>query len=341
MYKYRIFLTFSIILAINFNQPTLARGGGFARAGGFDRGFDGHGSDVGDVHGFFNQGFDHPAGFTSAYHGDASYAARSEHLADTPAIEHSLSTDGGLNREALSAGAAHVGGYQSSAGYASHAETVRGAYDYHGEFNDHWWADHPHAWGYAAAWRNGWAWGSNSWTEMAGWWGMPIAAVPVYYDYGNNITYQNDQVYYGSQPLESTVAYYDQAQTLATTMPTVPAGVLKAEGSEKDWKPLGVYSLVQGGQTNTNMMFQLAVSKAGVIKGNYYNTLTDETKPVAGNIDKKNMRAAWIVGSNKNIVYDTGLANLLKDQSPILVHLNKDKTEQWTLVKLQQSKKET
>ena len=52
------------------------------------------------------------------------------------------------------------------------------------------------------------------------------------------------------------------------------------------------------------------------------------------------MRAAWIIGNNKNVVYDSGLSNLLKKQSSVLVHMGKDKTQQWTLVKLQQPKKE-
>ena len=45
---------------------------------------------------------------------------------------------------------------------------------------------------------------------IAGWWGMPVENVPVAYDYGNNITYQNDTVYYGSKPVESALAYYNR-----------------------------------------------------------------------------------------------------------------------------------
>ena len=92
--------------------------------------------------------------------------------------------------------------------------------------------------------------------------------------------------------MESSVAYYQQAQTLAESQP-IPAVKKNTSTTKelkplpKDWKPLGVYSLVQGGQSNTNMMFQLAVNKKGAIKGNYYNALTDETKPVNGAIDKR------------------------------------------------------
>ncbi len=83
-------------------------------------------------------------------------------------------------------------------------------------------------------------------------------------------------------------------------------------------------------------MFQLAVNKAGTIRGNYYNALTQETKPVHGAGDKKDMRASWMVGTNNTTVYDTGLANLLKAESTCLVHLSKTQTQQWNLIKLNQ-----
>ena len=77
-----------------------------------------------------------------------------------------------------------------------------------------------------------------------------------------------------------------------------------------NWKSLGVFSLVQSGQSNTVSAFQLAVNKQGYIKGNYTNELTGEVEPVQGAVDRKTMRAAWTVGKNKNVVYDTGLSEL-------------------------------
>jgi hypothetical protein len=330
-------LTLSITMIAIFNHDTgMARGGfrgggagsfdrgGFDRGGfsrsNFDRAFDHYGSDVGDIHGFDNA---HPAAAE-----DRTYNWGN----------HGLSTDNGLAKTDAAMTPSYSG-HVTPAQFANHADAVRDAYRYPGVFDSGWWGAHPNAWRYDT-WRyNNWAWGTTSWPVIAGWWGMPIDVAPIPYDYGNNITYQNNSVYYGSQPLESSVAYYEQAQTLAGSQPVLPPQ--KNQSSSKEWKPLGVYSLVQGGQSNTNMMFQLAVNKEGAIKGNYYNALTDETKPVTGAVDKKNMRAAWTVGENRNVVYDSGLSNLLKEQSPVLVHMGKDKTQQWTLVKLQQPKKET
>lgn len=336
-------LAISIMLTVVFDQNTvLARGGGggFRGGGGFNRGdfnrggfeggFDRNDSDSRDMHGFLNSGYEHPE--SSEQHSQSPAEDRTYNWSSG---QHGLSTDNGLNKTA-SAMTPGESARVTPAQLAERGDMVRNAYRYPGVFNSGWWRAHPNAWRYGA-WGNDWAWGATGWPAIAGWWGMPVDVAPVPYDYGNNITYQNDTVYYGSQPMGSSVAYYQEAQTLAESPPILSGK--KNQSSATDWKPLGVYSLVQGEQSNTNMMFQLAVNKDGIIKGNYYNALTDETKPVSGAVDKKNMRAAWIIGDNKNVVYDTGLSNLLKEQSPILVHLGKDKTEQWTLVKLQQPQK--
>ena len=44
-------------------------------------------------------------------------------------------------------------------------------------------------------------------------------AQPIYYDYGNNVSYQGDQVYYGDQPVATADQYYQQASTLAQSQP--------------------------------------------------------------------------------------------------------------------------
>ena len=74
------------------------------------------------------------------------------------------------------------------------------------------------------------------------------------------------------------------------------------------------------GQKSPEMVFQLAVDKAGAIKGNYYDQVTDTTAPVTGAVDKKDQRAAWHVGSNKDLVIETGLYNLTQNHSTALVH---------------------
>lgn len=45
----------------------------------------------------------------------------------------------------------------------------------------------------------------------------------------------------------------------------------------------------------------------------------------------------WIAADRKKIIFDTGLYNLTKKETPALLHMDKDKTEQWLLVRLKQA----
>jgi len=83
-------------------------------------------------------------------------------------------------------------------------------------------------------------------------------------------------------------------------------------------------------------MFQLAVNKNGAIRGNYYHAFADNTLPVYGSVDKKTQRAAWSVGEKQDVVFETGIANLTRDETPILMHYGKGNTQQFTLVRVEQ-----
>ena len=125
--------------------------------------------------------------------------------------------------------------------------------------------------------------------------------------------------------------YYQQAQDLA-------GSGAQQQSTDKDdsWMSLGVFAMSHDQHTKANLILQLAVNKDGIIRGNYTATLTKDTKPVQGSVDKKTQRAAFTIGDNKDNVIETGIYNLTKDEAPALVHFGKDKTEQWTLVRLSQ-----
>ena len=95
-----------------------------------------------------------------------------------------------------------------------------------------------------------------------------------------------------------------------------------------------MFGLVQGDQTSASAVFQLATNKAGAIGGNFSDMLTGSNLVVKGAVDKATQRAAWTVGDNTSTVYETGIANLTKEETPILVHFGKDRTQQWMLVRL-------
>jgi uncharacterized protein (TIGR03000 family) len=242
-------------------------------------------------------------------------------------------------------GFGHVAGYAGARGYvgAGHVTTayaggalaargaaVRGGYYRYGAFNTGWWGVHPGAWR-PYGWDAARAWGWANWGGLTNWFGW--SAAPVVYDYGTNIVYQGDQVYIDDQQGPTAAVYYQQAADLAQSVPVVPPSDEKGDA----WLPLGVFSLVQGEQSEPSAVFQLAVDKAGTIRGNYSNALTDTTLPVRGAVDQKTQRASWVVDDQKATVYDTGIANLTKDESPLLIHFGQERTEQWLLVRIKES----
>ena len=77
------------------------------------------------------------------------------------------------------------------------------------------------------------------------------------------------------------------------------------------------------------MLFQLSINRDGVINGAFQSTLTGDSHPVAGKVDKASQRAAWRVGDNGKTVYQTSLANLTKDVSPLAIHFSATHTQTW------------
>lgn len=209
---------------------------------------------------------------------------------------------------------------------------VRNNFNGYGNFYGHgWWGAHPGCW-YCGGWGYGGfgmgmatAWMVTDWAMLGGMLALDIGSGP---GYGGNVTYNNNNVYYNGQPAGTATDYYNSAQKLANSCgDTSPK-------KKADWKPLGVFSLVQGSQTDSTTMFQLAINEKGDVAGNYYDMLADQNQQVHGKLDLKTQRVAWTVGSNKSVVYDSGMANLLKDDAPVLVHFGKDRTEQFILVRL-------
>lgn len=251
----------------------------------------------------------------------------------------------GGRRSAFAAGASGWGRYTSrwgAAGNGTHyvaggslrvqGAYVRGGFIHYNSFTAAWFTAHPTAW-HPAAWTAAMYWTPASYAVIAPVIGLP--AQPVTYDYGSTIVYEGDQVYDQGQPVATAQEYAQQAADLATQ------GRQVRTAEADNWIPLGVFGLVQGQETNANTVFQLAVNKDGVLRGNYYDALTEITLPVTGSVDKKTQRAAWTVGDRNDTVYETGVANLTRPETQVLIHFGKDKTQQWTLVRLEQPEEET
>src|SRR5690606_12119632 len=82
------------------------------------------------------------------------------------------------------------------------------------------------------------------------------------------------------------------------------------------------------------MFFQVSVNRAGLISGAYTSTITSDKLPIAGQVEKTSQRVAWRIGDNNETVFETSLANLTQEVSPITLHFGKTRTQTWLLVRM-------
>jgi hypothetical protein len=169
---------------------------------------------------------------------------------------------------------------------------------------------------------------------MTGWIGYGWSE-PSSYDYGENVYYDEGQVYYGDDVVATAEEYAQEAEAIATT----PA---ETAPDQADWMPLGVFAVTQDGQASgppPTMFVQLAVSKTGNLAGTFTNTAAgNETQTLEGLVDKKSQRAAWVVSGKKRPIMETGIFNLTKETAPVLVHFEDGQTQQWLLVRMEEPK---
>jgi hypothetical protein len=191
-----------------------------------------------------------------------------------------------------------------------------------------WYGNHFGAW-WPGGWWGGFGWGMAAglaWGDLAGWGGY--GAAPVAYNYGTTVCYQDDGVYVQGQRVGSAEEYAEQASDLAGQ------GAAATPADDDQWRPLGVYALARAQETTPSTFMSLAIDKAGLLRGTYYDAVSDTTTNMAGKVDKKTQKAAWTIGDKKTPVYEAGLANLTKPQTTILVHREGGKVEQMLLVRV-------
>ncbi len=209
-------------------------------------------------------------------------------------------------------------------------------------FDGNWWNNHIHRW---PGWFYGWGWNNVGWrtwwtvpvwTSFAGWFNTGAAAnwsQPIFYDYsdGGNVVYQDNSVYIGGEQVATADEFAQSAAALATVDP--PATEQEAEAAE--WMPLGTFAVSTNQKdTDPTRILQLAVDRQGIISGTMVNTVTEDTQPVQGQVDKETQRVAFRIGDNQDVVAETGLYNLTQNEVPLLVHYGPDRRENYLLVRL-------
>jgi hypothetical protein len=213
----------------------------------------------------------------------------------------------------------------------THGDAVRNNFNYYNCFHPDWNTAHPGCW-YAAGWAGSTAWHAATWPALAAWCVPAAASAPVSYDYGDSVVYNDNSVYVNGQNVGTAQQYNQQAVNLADQ------GQQANAPPEEKWQAVGVFALVQGDEKTSNNIFQIAVDQNGVLRGNYYDGLMDTTTPIYGSVDKKSLRAAWTIGKKKDRVFEAGIYNLTKSETPVLIHIGTDRTQQMLLVRVEQPK---
>jgi hypothetical protein len=189
-------------------------------------------------------------------------------------------------------------------------------------FTAAWYRAHPNAWKithpYAPA-------AAVAFVGLAGWVG--VAGGPVVYDY---TTYADVTNYY---PAEEGYAEHQQEVDRAAELAAADA----SDDARGPWMALGVFGLLSPGQSEAHVMLQLAVNQERILRGTYFDVLTEWAHAVQGSIDPETQQAAWTVGTSSKIVYQTDLGNLTADSAPLLVHFSDRQTQKWTMVRIEQT----
>lgn len=265
-------------------------------------------------------------------------------FAGDPLAHGSLSADH-LRSLGRGAGSAQLKG-QSIQSLENRGNTIRNNFYNGGWYGGRgWYGAHFNAW-WPGRWYGGWGgWGVGLatgllWADLATWGGY--AASPVSYDYGTTVVYSDDAVSVAGEEAGTPETYAQQATDLAES--GAADGVA---GDEDEWRPLGVYALARDGETKPSTFISLAVNQQGVLRGNYYDAISDSSMEITGKVDQQTQRAAWTIGEHATSVYEAGIANLLDDQTQVLVHRNgKDgaptgNVEQMLLVRVDDGKDAT
>lgn len=204
--------------------------------------------------------------------------------------------------------------------------------DYGSMFNDSFYGNHQDSLrlGGGNGWKLATAAGVASWL---GW-----RNTPYYYgDYWDD-SYNNG--YYESYPSTSTETYpsqtYPSTQVYQTYLQPTPS--YAQDGTA--WLPLGVFAVSNGqaaSQVAPTRFVQLAVNKNGDIGGTYYNSLTDQSYEIAGEVDQTSQRAVWKASGVENSpVIETGLYNLTEAEAPIRITFSDGTAQNRILVRLEE-----
>jgi len=193
----------------------------------------------------------------------------------------------------------------------------------------HWWAHmwtkHP-IWSW---WRVTMPYRWANWGSVTSWCGYSGSyAQPVSYEYSDQGVYAN------GQEVQVDDEYSKQARELAKAGADLLQQKIDAQEADKlEWLPLGVFSLCDSKDGDPTIFLQLAISREGIIAGSYANTQTNENLALRGGADRESTRLAFTIGSNDDVVVETGLVNVTEEQTSAMIHYAGTR-QNWILVRM-------
>jgi hypothetical protein len=173
--------------------------------------------------------------------------------------------------------------------------------------------------------------------------GVPYVSADKYYEQGLELAKRGEN---------TTVIHIHQTQnggeTTVTNSAEVPLNVPVPElpidleqqsaAPSAQWMPLGTFALLLDEETGeSDRVFQLAMNRGGIIRGNMYDQKEDKLVPIQGAVDQETQRVAFQVVGEDEKVYESGLWNLTQESLPLLVQEGRGRPETILAVRLQEN----
>jgi hypothetical protein len=228
------------------------------------------------------------------------------------------------------------------------ARSIRGNWYNNWGFNSYpfygnWWTNSGRGYGHWGFWGNYaqrynrpyYWWTAARAPRLASWvsYGWPQY---YYWDYGPGeyIYYDNGYVHVNGERYQEGPVFYDRTVQLVERAPDLSDD----EAAEMEWLPLGVYAVTREGETEANVLVQLAVTKEGVIGGTAIVDDGRQTYPVEGIVEKETQRAVWSYTNarNERVLMETSVFNLTQPESTGLAQYGPEDMQVIELVRLEQ-----
>jgi hypothetical protein len=164
-------------------------------------------------------------------------------------------------------------------------------------FTPAWYANHPQAWRYRYPHADAWA--VARFGTAAAWLGLAAT----------------DNVYTSEETTAEDASDDGQAD------------------EQGEFLPLGVFALAPPSEKNASVLVELAVSKEGEVRGNYYDVLSGQEQPIQGRLDKQTQKATFTAGSGGKVTFETTLASLTKPTGSVTLRFENGQTRKWALAR--------